>query len=161
MVKGKRRDAGLLRANLTKKARRCNLLHFHLLFWGLSPLIRPLPGSAAAANPIAHHLQHGSDAATFPSAFREASGSATNTAVSLVCHVCCGSPRRRCLHQGAAQNRGTSLLDFKPSRNAWTSVRSLANSTRISFMHTSLAASVESVYTTSGPRKRLATLLGN
>jgi hypothetical protein len=38
----KKRDAGLLRANKTKKARAAISPALHLLFWGPSPLIRPL-----------------------------------------------------------------------------------------------------------------------
>jgi hypothetical protein len=140
----KKRDVGLLRANLTKKARAAISPALHLLFWAprLSfvrsirsfHLCRAFAGVSAQASPIAVTTTTGRSLLFFHLPFEKQQQRHQYKCLPLACHVCRGRPCGHCLHQEVAQDRGTNLLDFKASRNAWTSVRSPANSTRLSSM---------------------------
>lgn len=70
-----KRDAGLLRANLTKKARAAISPAKHLLFWApRRSFVRcqPITHHYRQTNPNCDHHHDGSEPTIFPSAFREA-----------------------------------------------------------------------------------------
>jgi hypothetical protein len=114
-----KRDAGRLRANLTKKARAA-------ISCSAPPLLGALPAHwppVGSPNPIPPH-HHGPRASAFPSAIREASGAPPirlrPSSLLPINHVLRCWSRGQSLHRATSQDRGTCLLITKPGRNART-----------------------------------------